>query len=315
MKKVLLSMMTLLLLVSCQKEQKNESAELIPLRMAYPASGTIISAQVGQVLERTDILKKHGFDAKVTAMGTGREMKTALTGDQIDVMMTSESNFIVLRGQGFDAIAFSSLGSAGRVGLMTAANSEINSVADLKGKKIATIFGTSLHRPAVIWAKEAGGAEVINIPKTGTIRSSIETGAIAAGTSLDPYIESDLKSGTMKLIASETFDLINVMSRSYKEKHPGVISKLNAALREAVYYMATHHDEANGWFSEVSKLDVGIIDISSVHNANYNAKSLEEVDLSISEEYLKKLEELAVFLKENDLIQQEVEVRANVIQE
>lgn len=315
MKKVLLSVMTLLLLVSCQKEQKSESADLIPLRMAYPASGTIISAQVGQVLEHTDILKKHGFDAKIMAMGTGREMKTALTGDQLDVMMTSESNFVVLRGQGFDAIAFSSLGSAGRVGLMTAANSSINNVSDLKGKKIATIFGTSLHRPAVIWAKEAGEAEVINIPKTGTIRSSIESGAIDAGTSLDPYIESDLKSGTMKLIATETFDLINVMSRSYMEKHPGVIAKLNAAFKEAAYYMATHHDEVNGWFSNISKLEVDMIDISSVHNANYTAKSMDDINISISESYLKKLEELAVFLKENELIQQDVDIRANVIQE
>ncbi len=315
MKKMLLSVMTLALLFGCQKEEKIETAQLIPLRMAYPASGTIISAQVGQVLEHTDILKKHGFDAKITAMGTGREMKTALTGDQIDVMMTSESNFVVLRGQGFDAIAFSSLGSAGRVGLMTSANSGINTVEDLKGKKIATIFGTSLHRPAVLWANAAGGAEVMNIPKTGTIRSSIESGAIDAGTSLDPYIESDLKSGTMKLIATETFDLINVMSRSYLEKHPGVISKLNAAFREAAFYMASNHDEVNGWFSNLSKLEVDMIDISSVHNANYNAKSLEEINISISEDYLKKLEELAVFLKENDLIQQDVDIRANVIQE
>src|SRR5690606_28259218 len=105
---------------------------LTPLRLAYPASGTIISAQVGQVLEKTDILKKHGFEATVTAMGTGREMKTAITADQLDVIMTSESNFVVLRGQGFDGVAFSSLGSAGRVGLMTGVNSGINSIADLK---------------------------------------------------------------------------------------------------------------------------------------------------------------------------------------
>lgn len=313
MKKMLPVMLLILLgLSSCQKEQ---DSGLIPLRLAYPASGTIISAQVGQVLEKTDILKKHGFDATITAMGTGREMKTALTGGQLDVSMTSESNFIVLRGQGFDAIAFSSLGSAGRVGLMTSVKSGIDSIADLKGKKIATIFGTSLHRPAVIWAKEAGGAEVMNIPKTGTIRSSIETGAIEAGTSLDPYIEGDLKSGTMKLIATAEFDLINVMARSYLEKHPGVIAKLNEALREATYYMATHHDEVNGWFGEISKLDTETIHVSSLHNKNYQAKTLQEVDLRISDEYIAKLEELSGFLKENDLIQSEVDVKANVIQE
>lgn len=299
-------------LLSCQKEQKSE---LIPLRLAYPASGTIITAQVGQVLEKTDILKKHGFAATITAMGTGREMKTALTAGQLDVSMTSESNFIVLRGQGFDAIAFSSLGSAGRVGLMTSIKSGIESISDLKGKKIATIYGTSLHRPAVIWAKEAGGAEVMNIPKTGTIRSSIETGAIAAGTSLDPYIEGDLKAGTMKLLAEAEFDLINVMSRSYLEQYPGVITKLNEALKEATYYMASHQDEVNGWFAEISKLDIETIHVSSLHNKNYQAKTLDEVDLSISTEYVSKLEELSTFLKENDLIQSEVDVKANVIQE
>ena len=50
-------------------------ANAAEIRIAYPGTGTIVNAQIGLILEKTDILKKHGFEAQVRAMGTGRDTK------------------------------------------------------------------------------------------------------------------------------------------------------------------------------------------------------------------------------------------------
>ena len=139
-----------------------------PLKLAYPAEGTILSAQVGLVLAKTDLLKRHGFEAQVTGMGTGRELKTAMVSGRADVIFTSQTNFVVLLGNGFEAYALGSLGSAGHLALVVPKDSAVRSLADLKGGQIATIYGTSLHQPALEWVREAGLQQDVRVMDLGS---------------------------------------------------------------------------------------------------------------------------------------------------
>src|SRR6185369_9170981 len=79
------------------------------VRIAYPQAGTNISAQVGLVLENTDVLRKNGFAPELFAMSNGRDMKLALVSDKVDIIMTSEANFVVLLAEGFEAYGIASL--------------------------------------------------------------------------------------------------------------------------------------------------------------------------------------------------------------
>lgn len=110
------------------------------IRIAYPALGTVISGQVGTVLQNTDTLTKNGLSADITPMNTGKEMKLALVGNQVDVILTSESNFVVLLGQGFKCYAIASLGSDGKMGLVVNEDSGIKNLSDLKNKKNRNTF-------------------------------------------------------------------------------------------------------------------------------------------------------------------------------
>jgi hypothetical protein len=120
-----------------------QQSDMTAIRVAFPALGTTYNGQIGTILQSTDILKNNKLDGKVIPYGTGREMKVAMVAGKEDVMISSESVFLILVGQGFDAYGISSLGAEGKMALVVPVNSTVKEVKDLKGKKLATMFGTS----------------------------------------------------------------------------------------------------------------------------------------------------------------------------
>lgn len=275
-----------------------DAAEPTRLRLAYPAEGTILSAQVGLVFEKTDILKKHGFSAKAVAMGTGRELKTALVSGQADVILTSETNFVILLGNGFDCYAIQSLGSAGRMALVVPPDSKVKTLADLKGQKIATIFGTSIHQPALEWLEEEGLQEevhVLDLPTQAAMRAALKSGAVKAIMTWDPFLAQGLNASDYRIVKEKQFDLITVAAPAFKGKGDAV-ARFNAATKEALLYVAQNKREVNGWFARMAKLDLKTIDDASRLNPNYSAKSLADIDLGISPRFREQMNREARFL-------------------
>lgn len=289
------------------------SAMATPLRLAYPAASTIVSAQVGLIFEKTDILRKRGFEADVVSIGTGRELKTALVSGQADVILTSQSNFIVLLGEEFPAVAINSLGSAGRLALVAKADSKINGVSDLAGKTVATIFGTSLHQPAIEWTQKTG-AKVINISQVGALHTALETGSVDAVMTYDPFL-TELESGNkIKILKDDRFDLITVCSRKFAKENAARMAALNEAFKDAVVYMREHRAEVDAWFSERAKLDRTAVERASRLNVNYTADAKAPVDLKISDKFRDKLVHEAAFLLQEKVIRHNPDISQSILQ-
>lgn len=306
----------ILLLNFFQKGNKNisqKAAVTTPIRIAYPALGTVIAGQVGSIFQKTDILKNNGLQATVTSMNTGKEMKVALVGGQVDAIFTSESNFVVLLGQGFPCYAIASFGTDGKVGLAVNPDSDIKTVADLKNKKIGTLFGTSVHRPAVQWAKDAGltpgkDVEIVNFGGADALRTALQAKQIDAITTWDPYLIDGVNKNIHREIISADLDLIIVVSKEYADKNPESIKRLKLALKETALYMSQNKTQVNNWYSEIGKLDASLINQSSGSNINYNISKLEDADISISPSLIEKLVNQSEFLYAEKLIQQKPEI-------
>lgn len=284
------------------------------LRFAYPSAGTLISLQVGNVLQKTDILKKHGIEAEITPMALGKELKTAMASEKVDIIFTSESNFVVLVGQGFDCRAFASLGSGGDMALVVNAASPVKKISDLKGKKIGTVFGTSLHQPAVEWAKQAGltpgkDVTIVNMNSVGAMQTALEQNELDAIISLDPFLTDAQNNKRVRVLAKTNIDLIVLVSAKYLQEHPQAVKAFQSAMREAAFYFATHKEEVNKWAADMNKTAPDILDQASRKNKNYSAKSAKAVDLKISSGFKQKLQRLADFLYEEKLIQNKVETK------
>lgn len=271
---------------------------LTPLKLSYPAEGTILSAQVGLVFEKTDLLKRHGFAAKVNALGTGRELKSALVSGQADVILTSETNFVILLGNGFDCYALHSLGSAGRLALVVPPGSSARELKDLKGGKIATIFGTSVHQPALEWLEDEGlehDITLVDLASQGAMHAALKSGAVNAIVTWDPFLARGLNTSEYRILKQKDFGLITIAAPTFK-KNADAVARFETASREALLYVAQHKDEVNGWFSRLAKLDVKTIDDASRLNTNYLAKSLDDVNLRISPAFRAQLNREARFL-------------------
>ncbi len=272
------------------------------VRIAYPPSGTIISAQVGLTMERTDIMKKNGFAPELFAMSNGRDMKLALVSDKVDIIMTSEANFVVLLAEGFDAVGVASLGAGGNMGLAVRADSGISSIDQLKGKTLATMLGTSLHRPAMDWTKDASDVKIIGMPNIGAMVPALESGKIDAAILWDPHMTDCVNRGTVKVLRQEPLELIAIASRKFVTSNPGALERFQKAFRESVFYFVTHKDEVNRWYGETAKMDVKLIDRVSRANRNYDKTRLDQIDIRISPAFVDKMSRTGQFLFDNKAI-------------
>ncbi|MFI5349254.1 MAG: ABC transporter substrate-binding protein [Elusimicrobiota bacterium] len=287
------------------------------IRIAFPSVGTVIAGNIGAVLQKTDILKKHGYDAAITPLPLGRELKEALAANQADVILTSESNFIVLLGQGVPCRAIGTFGSMGEMALVVKPASSIRAIADLKGKKIATIFGTSLHEPAVAWPREAGldprkDVELANMRGMGPMNAAFASGDVDAMVTFDPFLTQGIKNGDFRVLRKTGLDGIVLMAAAYEDAHPGSARKFDEALREAAYYVAAHKETTNAWAADLSGMPVSLLAEASKTNSNYNAKKISDIDLTISPSYRDKLDALARFFFEEKLIPSLPDVRRSI---
>ena len=287
------------------------------IRIAFPSVGTVIAGNIGAVLQKTGILKKNGYDAAVTPLPLGRELKEAFAADQVDVILTSEANFIVLLGQGIPCRAISTFGSMGEMALVVKPDSAIRKISDLKGKKIATIFGTSLHEPALDWPREAGldpakDVELVNMRGMGPLNAAFASGDVDAMLTFDPYLSQGLKNREYRILRKTGLDGIVLMSAAYESAHPGSAKKFNAALREAAYYVAAHKETTNAWAGALSGMPAALLADASKVNANYNAKNISDIDLKISPAYREKLARLGRFFFEEHLIPANPDVRLSI---
>jgi sulfonate transport system substrate-binding protein len=281
--------------------------------------GALINGQVGCILAKTNALEKNNLEGDVQGFLYGQGLRDALVTNNLDVILTSEANFVTLLGgkTPFPCKIVATLGSAGRIGIMIKPDSTLQNVADLKGKVILAPFGTSAHYPAVKWATDAGltpGKDIeIRNSQAAEARQALLRGDVDGIALWDPYIAQMLEEKQVRLLVSKTdFWTTTVVSESFYNKNKDALVDFIIALKEALFYMANHQNEADQWLSETMKVDAKLIHEGSKHNVNYNAKNIESVSAAPNEALITVLEAIAGFNLASGLSKTQPDIRANV---
>jgi ABC-type nitrate/sulfonate/bicarbonate transport system substrate-binding protein len=129
----------------------------IKINFAYPVQGTVIGAQIGLVLEKTDVLKIYGFDATIKSMKSDKELQTAIVNGLADVMITTESNYIDLTEKNANVTVFSTLGLEKNFQLVNVINKAFSlknpkAVEKLNGAFVDAFYYLINHKTEVnIW--------------------------------------------------------------------------------------------------------------------------------------------------------------------
>jgi len=150
--------------------------------------------------------------------------------------------------------------------LVTTKDSKINSVADLKGKRVAVTRGTDPHIFLVRALLGAGLSEKDITPvllqhpdgKTALIRGDVD-----AWAGLDPMMaQAEIEDGARlfyRKADANTWGILNVREQFLKD-HPDIVRRVLTVYEDARKYSLANYDELKKTFMAVTKLPENVVD-------------------------------------------------------
>ena len=210
------------------------------------------------VAQEKGFFAKNGVDVKVEIRNTGSELSKGLRAGEFDFAPAAFTNLPAALERGLDVVgivgyvgaAFEKTTADAVMALIAAKDSGINSVADLKGKKVGVTFGSTGDLWLLQALKEAGlnrnDVQRINT-RPPSLVSVIDTGGVDAIVAWEPYNFRTLKKVAGSRIIKRGGDLVcfcaylhGTPERVYKDE--AKTQKFVDAIAEAAAYV---RDPAN----------------------------------------------------------------------
>ncbi|MEP3276414.1 MAG: NrtA/SsuA/CpmA family ABC transporter substrate-binding protein [Stappiaceae bacterium] len=218
-----------------------------PIRMSSRSSNWDI------VLIESGIAEKYGLELEVVPMKTGVEVTEALIGGSVDVGSVGETPLTSLLSK-TDLVSV--IGTAvstdgGYAQVIVPKDSPIQTIEDLKGKRIATKVGSGSYRALNDWCAKNGCSlsdfEILNT-SPGAILAAIEAGSVDAGIWFAPTTSIAVAKGFGRIMMN--FSGANegqaswVSNRAFAEENPELVAKFIAATIEAQRIFSEDPDRA-----------------------------------------------------------------------
>jgi ABC-type nitrate/sulfonate/bicarbonate transport system substrate-binding protein len=268
-------------------------APAIKIRIAYPSG---MNGQIPVVMERAGLAKKHGLDAEFVFFQYGPPMMEALASGHVDAVVTSLMPVTTfLSRQPNAATVVASLG-ASSYSLMVPKESAAKAVDDLKGKRIAVSFNSDSHLDLLRLLKERGldpkkDVTLLNVQPNELVLT-LNEGFTDAIVIRQPQVLKMQEQFGARIIHTWPFEFVSIMRTAYLEKNADALPRYRDALRESIYYIATHKEEASVWFGEKLRLDPEVVRRVSADDPNYrDVKTLKEVSIDLSPAVRRRLKD------------------------
>jgi sulfonate transport system substrate-binding protein len=151
--------------------------------------------------------------------------------------------------------------------LVTARDSKINKIADLKGKKVAMVRGTDPHIFLVRALLSAGLTDKditpVLVQQHADGGTALSRGDVDAWAGLDPMMaQHEIEDGARlfyRNAAANTWGILNAREEFIKEQ-PDIVRRVLATYEEARKYALGHYDELKQDFIAVTKLPANVVD-------------------------------------------------------
>jgi sulfonate transport system substrate-binding protein len=165
----------------------------------------------------------------------------ALATQQVDAVFEAEPPALIGRAAGID-VKIVGISCSLVQEILVPQKSKAQSVADLKGAKIAVLAGTSSHYGVLKLLKEAGlgpdNVEIIDMVPPDA-KSAFETGQVDAWAVWPPFVEQEELAGTGRVLPKGDALIHSIMavSGSFAAKNPSVVKSLVGVLNETKAWM------------------------------------------------------------------------------
>lgn len=280
---------------------------LDPIRIGWQTTWAT-QGQLSLVLQRTDILARHGFVGEFVGFSYGGPLNEGALAGEVDVLFTADQPAISLAAK---SPRWGTIGRLmyNRVGTFVPPGSSVRTPGDLRGGTVAIPFGAAAHRETLGALERAGlqpGTDVrpVNlglqeiVALVGAGASEGRWGSIDAASAWDPAFAELEHSGAVRTIASGVVTSLVMFDAEYSAQHPGAEQRFMGAMAMASDWYRTHPDQANTWFKEAAKLpfDVAVLDLAASVEPNLQATEAAGIRHALGEKDLAGLQRAADFM-------------------
>lgn len=302
----IVGLISITILIGCNVESATEPVEDKVVRIGYQKNGPlIILKSLGTLEER---LKEVDYTVEWKEFQTGPALLEALNSESIDFGRTGNTPpiFAQVADAPFVYVAVGNSISQGS-GILVPEDSDIASVADLKGKTVSFVNGSSAHY-LLVKALEEVGLQYTDITPAflspGDARVAFEQGTVDAIVVWDPYTAStELNSDGILLRNGEGLttdrDLF-VATKDFTDNHQDIIDIIIEEIDASSEWANNNHDDLVKMLSPILNIDEDSIRMS-VERRSYGIDE-------ITEEIINEQQDIADLFYKIDIIPVEIDV-------
>ena len=284
----------------------NES--VVPIRIGWQIPAAT-QGQVLQVLKRTNVLEGHQLKPIFVPFSYGGPQVAAAFAGELDVFFAGDQPAINLIAKGGQWKIVARLFEDG-VGIIVPPNSPIKNVNDLKGKTVASPFGSVAHRDAFREQEAAGLDPYKSVVNKNLdileIRRRVQAGGngswdgIDAAAVWDPIISSFELEGLARSITSKRYLGVIAVSDAFIDKHPEAVVQLLTGVARSWGFFARQPDRVMQWYIDDTQLDYTSASlVSARQDANFATTSLSEISLELKPSHIATLERAADWARDS----------------
>jgi aliphatic sulfonates family ABC transporter substrate-binding protein len=216
--------------------------------------------------------EKDGIEVQIYNFLSGPPEIEALSAKNLDLALMGDQPAVqgISNKIGIHIISGVSDGTEGN-GLIVRTDSGINSIADLKGKRVAVPVGTTAHQTLIRMLEKNGltvaDIELVNLG-AGDIPTSIQSGNIQAAVAYEPGLTNAEKTsgGAVKKLASaagyKQIMSVFVARDGFAAEYPELVTRFLKAIRRAVLWRNDNFEESLAIMAKRIGLDPEILRIS-----------------------------------------------------
>ena len=257
------SLATIMMLTGCSKPQ-----ETTTLNIGFQKYGLLPIVKERGVLDKA--LKDQGITVKWVEFPAGPQLLEGLNVGSVVFGEAGEAPPIFAQAANSNLVYVANQPAAPNAeALIVPKNSTIQSVQDLKGKRIAFNKGSNVHYLLLRVLEKnqlsLNDIQVVYLPPADA-RAAFEKGAVDAWVIWDPFfaaaeqqIGARVLATGQNLVSNHQFYLAD---RKFAQNHPDVLKTLVNELNQSTEWVKTHQDDAAKLLEKPTALDFNILKIS-----------------------------------------------------
>ena len=303
--------------------EADKNGVLIRIGWQIP-SGT--QGQIVQVLKRTDILEKQGLNPTFVPFSYGGPQMDAALAGELDVTFSADQPAINLIAKGGKWKIVSRL-YFDRTAIMVPVNSPVKEIKDLKGRTVASSFGSFAHRETILKEQAAGldpdkdvknvNMDILDIRKLVMAGGGEKWGDVAAVAVWESTTSHFELEGLVRSLNSTRALGVVAISDDFIARHPDAAVQFLVAIAQAwVYFSPQQGERVMQWYIDDSQLAYTKKALMSAlkDEPNFCADSISKVDMKLTEEDIATLELGAAWAQERGYSQTRPQMRNAVDQ-